>query len=326
MDRTRHGRRYGVWSMALAMLAMGLSAMAASAAEPYVAVTAIVEHTNLDAVRDGVRDRLAEAGLSAGQNLRFEYYTAGADPARAAEIAREVAATGPDVIVAISTPSAAAAGAATNVIPIVFAAVEDPLVAGLFAEARANVTGLSHGMPLVEHLALIREILPQARKIGVPYGSAGRRAAGALRELTAAAPEYGFEIVAAPVGDASEIASATRGMVGAVDAVLLLGGDDVAADALDAVVKIAGEGALPVFATDPDMVAGGAVASVALDFYDLGRQAGELVLRILDGESPARIPVRRARASGLFVNPESAARMGIGLPPSVITRASAIIQ
>jgi putative ABC transport system substrate-binding protein len=299
---------------------------AASAAEPYVAVTAIVEHASLDAVRDGVRDRLAEAGLSAGHNLRFEYHTAGADPARAAEIARAVVATSPDVIVAISTPSAAAAAAATNDIPIVFAAVEDPLVAGLAAAAHSNVTGLSHGMPLVEHLELIREILPQARRIGVPYGSAGKRAADALRDLTAAAPEHGFEIVATPVRDENEIASAMRGLVGAVDAVLLLGGDDAAAAALDAVVEIAGEAALPVFATDPDMVAGGAVASVALDFYDLGRQAGELVLRILDGESPARIPVRRARATGLIVNPAAAAIMGVGLPPSVITRASTIIQ
>ena len=79
MDRTRHTRRHGVWSMALAMLAV---AGPVSAAEPYVAVTAIVEHTNLDAVRDGVRDRLAEAGLNAGQNLRFEYHSAGADPLR----------------------------------------------------------------------------------------------------------------------------------------------------------------------------------------------------------------------------------------------------
>ncbi|MCZ6605177.1 MAG: ABC transporter substrate-binding protein [Alphaproteobacteria bacterium] len=314
--------------LAPGMLALGIMAKAgpAAAADPYVAVTAIVEHMNLDAVRDGVRDRLAEAGLSAGQNLRFEYYSAGADPARAAEIARAVVASGPDVIVAISTPSAAAAGAATNVIPIVFAAVEDPLVAGLVAKSRANVTGLSHGMPLVEHLALIREILPLARKIGVTYGSANKRAASALRELTAAAPEYGFEIVAAPVGDENEIASAMRGMVGAVDAVLLLDDDDVAAAALDAVVDIAGQAALPVFATDPDMVAGGAVASVVLNYYDLGRQAGELVLRILDGEPPARIPVRRARATGLIVNPESAARMGIGLPASIIARANSIIQ
>ena len=323
MNSSRYGGLHKVWVIALTMLAF---TEAVSAVEPYVAVTAIVEHVRLDAVRDGVRDRLTAAGLIVGQSLRFEYHTADADPGRVADIASEVAATKPDVIVAISTPSATAAAAATNEIPIVFVAVEHPVVTGLLTEEHANVTGLSHGMPLVEHLALVREILPEAQIIGVLHGPVNERSDSLLHELNVTAPQHGFDIVATPIHDENELVNAVRSMIGSVDAVLLLGEDDAAAAALDKVIKIARKAELPVFSTNADLVAGGAVASVTLDFYDLGWQAGEMVWRILEGELPTEIKSYRAKASNLIVNPVAAETMGIALPPSVIARAGTIIR
>jgi putative ABC transport system substrate-binding protein len=228
--------------------------------------------------------------------------------------------------VAISTPSATAAVAATNEIPIVFAAVEDSAVTGLLTERHTNVTGLSHGMPLIEHLELVKEIIPEAKIIGVLYGPVSESADNVLHGLNAIAPQYGFEIVAMPVHDENELVNAVQGMIGSTDAVLLLGENDAAATALDKVIRIAGKAELPVFATNADLVAGGAVASVTLDFYDLGWQAGEMVLRILQGESPTGIESHRAKASNLIVNPSAAETMGIGLPPSVIARAGIIIR
>lgn len=323
MNSSRYGRLREVCIIALTILTF---TEAASAIEPYVAVTAVVEHVRLDAVRDGVRDRLTAAGLIVGQSLRFEYHTADANPARVAEIADEIAAAEPDVIVAISTPSATAAVAATNEIPIVFAAVEDSAVTGLLTEQHTNVTGLSHGMPLVEHFELVREIIPEAQVIGVLHGPVSEGSDNMLDELNTTALQYGFEIVAMPVHDENELVNAVQGMIGSTDAILLLGEDDTAAAALDKVIRMAGKAELPVFATNADLVAGGAVASVTLDFYDLGWQAGEMVWRILEGELPTGIDSHRAKASNLIVNPSAAETMGIGLPPSVIARAGIIIR
>src|SRR5690606_39206065 len=120
-------RRYLV--LAAASLLLSGSAIAQEAA--HVAVTASVEHPALDAVRDGVRDGLIEAGYKEGENLEFTYESAQGNPATAAQIAREFAGSSPDVIVAIATPSAQAAAGASRTIPIVFSAVTDPVAAGL---------------------------------------------------------------------------------------------------------------------------------------------------------------------------------------------------
>ncbi len=328
MERDAKARRRAgcvVGGTAAAFLA-AFAMVQAAVAEPFVAVTAIVEHATLDAVRDGVRDRLAEAGLRTGRGLRFEYRSAGADAVVAAAIARDLASARPDVIVAISIPSAAAIAAATADIPVVFAAVEDPLVAGLVTDAHANVTGLAHRAPLTEHLSLILELLPQATKVGVPFGSNTPRIAAEARELATAAAAFGIEVVAVPVASRDEFDRALETMITEVDAVLLLGGDELAAAGLEHAAELGAARDVPIFATDPEMVAGGAVAALYLDYYDLGRQAGDLVLRILAGEAPAHIPVRPASATGLVVNPEAAESMGLRLPPRVIDRARSLVE
>ena len=134
-----------------------LAGGSALAEDVTVAVTAIVEHPSLDAVRDGIRDRLVELGYVEGETLDFVYESAQGSPAIAAQVARQFVGDAPDVIVPISTPSAQAVVAATAEIPVVFTAVTDPLAAGLVADLDAsggNVTGLSDMIPIAEHLAL----------------------------------------------------------------------------------------------------------------------------------------------------------------------------
>jgi putative tryptophan/tyrosine transport system substrate-binding protein len=122
--------RSAIASVVLLSLA-GVSASAAYAADKTVVVTAIVEHPALDAVRDGVKDELKASGYEAGKNLKFEYQSAQGNNGTAAQIARKYAGSQPDVAVAIATPSAQALVAATKSVPIVFAAVTDPVAAKL---------------------------------------------------------------------------------------------------------------------------------------------------------------------------------------------------
>ena len=138
----------------LALIATAVASAAATpsfAVEKSVAVTAIVEHKALDAVRDGVRDELKSAGFEAGKNLKYEYQSAQGNTGTAAQIARKYVGERPDVIVAIATPSAQAVVAASKDIPIVYSAVADPgaakLVKGLEASG-TNVTGVSDLSPL----------------------------------------------------------------------------------------------------------------------------------------------------------------------------------
>ena len=153
-------------------LALAVAAPFAQAAEKSVAVTAIVEHQALDAVRDGVRDELKAAGFEPGKNLKYEYQSAQGNTGTAAQIARKYVGGKPDAIVAIATPSAQAVVAATKDIPVVFSAVTDPVAAKLVKSWDAsgtNVTGVSDMSPLDKHLELVKKVAPNAKRVGVIY-------------------------------------------------------------------------------------------------------------------------------------------------------------
>lgn len=146
---------------ALAAFALGSSAFAADGVK--VDLTQIVTHPALDAVRKGVEDVLAQAGYRQGENLTYTYLSAQSSVATATQIARQFAGDKPDVIVAITTPSAQTMLAATRSVPIVFSAVSDPVEAKLVKsldKPGGNVTGVSDRSPVGEHIKLLKEIKP----------------------------------------------------------------------------------------------------------------------------------------------------------------------
>ena len=153
-------------NLILALAAATALVMPAKAQDVTVAVTAIVEHPALDAARDGIKEALSEAGYKEGENLTFLYESAQGNPGTAAQIARQFVGEEPTVIVPISTPSAQAVVSATRDIAIVFTAVSDPLGAQLVKDMDkpgGNVTGISDMSPVADHIALIKEITPEAK-------------------------------------------------------------------------------------------------------------------------------------------------------------------
>jgi len=315
-------------ALAGAALCLGLAAAPALAADATVAVTAIVEHPALDAVRDGVKDELAANGYKSGDNLTFVYESAQGNPTTAAQIARKFVGDRPDVIVAIATPSAQAVVSATKDIPIVFSAVTDPLgakIVGNMDMPGGNVTGLSDMSPIAQHLDLIREIAPDAKRIGVPYNPGEANAVSLVDALKAEAPGKGLTIVTAAAPKSSDVLAAARSLVGKVDAIYVPT-DNTIVTALESVIKVGAENRIPVFAGDTDSVGRGAIAALGFNYYDIGRQTGEIVLRVLRGEAPGDIPVRVARGTDLFVNPGAASKMGVTIPQEVIARATKVVE
>lgn len=293
-----------------------------------VAVTAIVEHPALDATRDGVRDVLIENGYVEGENLTFIFQTAQGNPATAAQIARQFVGQNPSVLVPISTPSAQAMASATQDLPIVFTAVTDPVGAQLVVDPEApggNITGLSDMSPLADHLDLIREFLPDATTIGVPYNPGEANAVTLVTTLSEMAPEWGFNVIEAAAPRSADVLGAAQSLVGQVD-VIYVPTDNTIVSALEAVLSVGQDSNLPVFAGDTDSVVRGAIATVGFDYYQIGRQTGEIVLRVLNGEDPGTIPVGIASGSDLFVNPAAAEAMGIAVPQAVLDRATTIVE
>ncbi|MCZ7657654.1 MAG: ABC transporter substrate-binding protein [Xanthobacteraceae bacterium] len=300
----------------------------ASARTVKVAVTAIVEHPALDAVRDGIRDGLAAAGYKDGVNLDFVYRSAQGNPGTAAQIARQFAGESPDVIVPISTPSAQAAAAATRTIPIVFTAVTDPLAAGLVATIEApggNVTGISDLSPIAAHVALIRELVPAAKAVGFVFNPGEANSVALLQRFKKEAGAAGLAVVEAPANRSADVQGAARGLVGRAQAIYVPT-DNTVVSALESVVAVAGQNKLPFIAGDTDSVARGAVASIGFNYREVGRETAALVVRVLRGEKPGAIPVAYASGTNLVINRKAATAQGVTLPPAVVSRASRVIE
>ncbi|MBT9312745.1 ABC transporter substrate-binding protein [Leptothoe kymatousa] len=295
---------------------------------PYVAVTQIVEHPALDAVRDGLQDKLREEGLEADSSLKWVWESAQGQPANAAQIAQKFVGDNPDLIVAIATPSAQAVVGNTDTIPVVFSAVTDPVSAELVPSLEApggTVTGVSDLSPIDEHLALVADIAPEAKTVGVIYNAGESNSVSLVNLLNAEAEAQGFTIEEATVSTSADVATAAESLVGKVDAIYVPT-DNTVVSALESVIQVGNENQLPVFAGDTDSVKRGAIATASFDYYEVGRQTGDMVTRILGGENPGDIPVELAKNVDLAVNLAAAEAMGVTIPDLIKNSADQVFE
>jgi putative ABC transport system substrate-binding protein len=315
---------FPVTKAALAALALVLIAPAQAAETKSVAITQIVEHPALDACRKGVEDELKAQGIE----VEWSYESAQGNPGTAAQIARKFVGQAPDAIVAISTPSAQTVVAATKDIPVIFTAVTDPVGAKLVGDPKkpgGNVTGMSDLSPIAKHLDLIARITPKAKKIGVISNPGEANSVTLVGLLKEHAPARGMTIVEAAAPRSNDVLAAARSLVGKVDAIYVPT-DNTVVSALEGVIKTGMENKLPVYAGDTDSVPRGAIAALGFNYYDVGRQTGTILARVLKGEKPGDIAVQGVEKTELAVNPKSAEAMGVTIPADVVAEAKTVVQ
>lgn len=296
---------------------------------PFVAVTQFIERPDLNAVRRGLHAALIEAGYREGENLRWEWKSAQGAPAAAIQIAKKYAWAKPDVIVAISTLSAQTVVSLAENIPVVFSAVTDPVEAKLVEVTDRpgnNVSGVSDRPPIDQHMALIREILPEAKRLGVIYDAEEDHWESLMALIHTQAQQQDFtEVKEMAIFSSAEVVEAARSLVGSVDAIYVPA--DIRLNlSLPAVVQVGQENDLPVFAGDTDGVKQGAIAGISFNYSDIGRQTADMVIRVLRGRNPEGLPVEFVKVVQLFVNPSAAEKMGVTLPAAVIERADEVIE
>ena len=297
-----------------------------------IAVTQIIEHPALNAVRDGLKEELAKQGFEANKNLKWQWINAQGNQSTAVQIAKKIAGEAPEVIVAISTPSAqAVASAALKDAPntaIVFSAVTDPVSAKLVSNLQqpgGSITGVSNLTPIAEHLKLITQITPKVKRVGVIYNAGEANAAYIVKLLKEIAPKQGLSIVEVAIANSSEVASAARSLVGRAEAIYIPT-DNTVVSAIDSALKVGVQYQLPIYAGDNNTVEAGAIATYGFDYRDMGRQTGRMVARVLRGEKPGTIAVEPPGKVDLVINAKSAATMGVKIPADVLKKSSRVIQ
>ena len=315
--------------MSLGALALALTAMApASAQEKSVAVTAIVEHPALDSVRDGVQAALKAAGFEVGNNLKWQYQSAQGNTGTAAQIARKFIGDKPDAIVAIATPSAQAVVAATKSVPVVFSAVTDPVAAKLvpsWEASKGNVTGVSDLLALDKQIDLIKQVVPNAKRVGMVYNPGEANSVVVVKQLQELLPKQGMTLVEASAPRSVDVSSAARSLVGKVD-VIYTNTDNNVVSAYEALVKVGQDAKLPLVASDTDSVKRGAIAALGINYRDLGEQTGRMVARILKGEKPGDIKPETSSKLELYVNPGAAEKQGVKLSDALVKSAAQVVK
>lgn len=291
-----------------------------------VAITAIVEHPALDAVRKGVIEELAAQGYKEGENLQIDFQSAQGNTATAGQIAKKFVGDNPDVIVAIATPSAQSVVAATKTIPVVFSAVTDPVAAKLVSSwepSQTNVTGMSDELPLQPQIDLMKKIVPNLKSVGYVYSPGEVNSTIVLDQLKAALEKDGITVAAAPAQRTTDVPTAARSLKGKADLVYTSLDNNVVS-AYESMYKVAVENKLPLVAADTDSVKRGAVAALGVNYHDMGVNTGKMVARILKGEKPGDIAPQRMDKLDLFLSKKHAVEQGISLPDDLLAEAKEV--
>ncbi|NLP32946.1 MAG: ABC transporter substrate-binding protein [Oligella ureolytica] len=312
-------------------LALGMGFVAPTTAladNKYVAITSIVEHPALDAFKDGVVEALDAEGFKQGENLRIKYQTAQSNTGTAAQIARQYIGEGPDVIVAIGTPSAQAVVAATKSIPVVFGAITDPVAAQLVKDrgpSGTNVTGMSDELPLKASLELIKKTLPKAQKVGLVYNPGEINSKIVVEQLKVMMPEYGLTLVEAAAPRTVDVSSAARNLVGKADVIFSTTDNNVIAT-YESLTKVSLASKLPLIASDTSSVERGAIAALGVNYKQLGMQAGQMVARILNGENPGDIAWETSDQLEIHLNKKIADQIGFEFSEELVESAEKVLE
>ncbi|MDO5630003.1 MAG: ABC transporter substrate-binding protein [Mobilicoccus sp.] len=295
---------------------------AAAGGETYeIGITQIVSHPSLDAAREGFKEALAEEGIEAN----YDEQNAQGDQATATNIANNF--VNKDLVLSIATPTTQAAAQVITGTPVVFTAVTDPVAAGIVESIEApgaNVTGTSDLNPVKEQLELVKEIAPEAQTVGIVYSSGESNSEVQVQMAQDAAAELGLTIQTQTVSNSGEVAQAAQSLN--VDA-FYVPTDNVVVSAIESMVAAAEAQQIPMIVAEGDSVERGGVATVGIDYGELGRQTGKMAAQILrDGADPATMPVEYQDDPRLIVNPGAAEQAGIELPQELIDRADEVVQ
>lgn len=303
-----------IFTLTLTMM-MGLSMLVGCSTKEdqlTIGIVQIVEHTSLDMIRESLVEELGAKGLVDGQNVKIDYQNAQGDQSNLNSICKKFVGDGVDVIVAIATPSAQAAAAATSEIPIIFSAVTDPVAAKLVTnleKPEGNVTGTSDAIPVDEVFNLCQELTPEVKSFGFLYTASEVNSQSVVEEAKTLAADYGYDYEEVIITNTSELKQAAYSLAGKVDAIYTPI-DNSIASAMTVLSEVGKETKVPVYVGADSMVMDGAYATVGINYEDLGRQTGDMVAEVLNGKAISDLPVATLSKFQKVINKTTAKAIG----------------
>ena len=294
-----------------------ISSLASETKTPFeIGATQIIEHPSLDLSRNGFETALKDKGV----DVNIEFLNAQGDISTAQMIAKSFVDKKKTLIFSISTPSSQAAYNATKDIPIVITAVTDPVAAGLIGE---NITGTSDPLPIADQIALIKEVLPEVKTIGLIYNTSEQNSVISVERAKAESDRVGLKYVERGVTSVNDIGPAMDTLLGQVDMIFLTT-DNLIVSSISLVMDKANRANKPVFGSTEDQIPMGALITKTINFYEIGYRAGEMAAEILNGKDVSTIPIEEPKDNLIVVNKKVAEKYNINMNLEILKDAKII--
>ena len=291
-----------------------------------IGIEQFAEHGSLDNCREGFLKGLEDEGIKEGDNLTVKYKNAAADMGTAKQSSDRLVSDKVDLVCAIATPSAQSAynAAMKADIPVIYTAVTDPVAAELAdkdGKPVGEVTGTSDKLPVEEQLKMIREMLPDAKKIGIMYTTSEANSVSAIEEYKSLVKKYDFELVEKGITTTADVSLAADDLLSKVDCITNLTDNTVVAS-LPTILDKANEKKIPVFGSEIEQVKIGCLAAEGIDYIALGKQTGKMAAKVLKGEAKASEQnFETTTEPGFYVNNKVAENLGITVPDDLANNA-----
>ncbi|CAM3165867.1 putative ABC transport system substrate-binding protein [Lactobacillus bombicola] len=285
----------------------------------HVGVLQVVQHPSLDKAYKGFKKGLKEGGYIEGKNLKIDYQNAQNSQDNLKSMSEKLINEKSDLILGIATPAAQSIANATEDIPTVVTAVTDLKAAKLVnsnSKPGRNVTGTTDMVSIDKQIELLLSIVPKAKTIGVMY-NAGESNSKIQADLAIAAlKKAGVKVLVKTANTTNDVQQVTETLANKVQGIYVPT-DNTFASAASIIGKVVKEKKIPLVAGSTDQIKQGGLASIGIDYEELGKQTGKMAAKILDGKAkPSDMPVEKANQLNLVVNKEMAKALGIN-PKSI---------
>lgn len=270
-----------------------------------------------DAAMKGVWDGMAELGFVKDSNLMVIAQHANGEVSNLTSIHLNMDNQDVELIVVTSTPGISAAVATVKNHPVVFTMTYTPLEAGAgksYTDHLPNMTGVGSFPPVEKTFDFIREIFPEAKRIGTLYNSSEANSIKVVQVARDYMTTKGFELVESTVVNTSEVYQAASVLCMRKIDVMWITGDNTALQAIHGIVKLCQDNNIPLILNDVDYVKDGALAAIGIGWYNTGKHSASYIARVLNGESPAGIPIENYVEEEITLNHDLARKMNITFP------------
>ena len=284
-----------------------------------IGILQLLNHEALDTIYKGIVEELKREGYVDGENIKITLKNAQGDQSNLSIMSEQLVKDKSDILVGITTVSTISLSKATKDIPIIMAGISYPVESGLIKDEKSsgnNITGVSDRTPLKQQLDLMKQILPNMKKLGILFTVGEDNSTRQSKEMEEIAKAENLEVIIKSVVNTNDINQSAEFLAKEVDAIFIPIDNNIAS-AMPTLISATDKEKIPVFPSADSMVKDGGLLAIGVDQYKIGTETAKIILRVIKGEKPTNIPIIFENKGTVYLNESKARELNIRIPNQI---------